>query len=173
MLTSIKLHQFEVEQLQQYKHLVIVRPVEPQPTGDSLDSSLDGEWLNKPFKIDKQPLLLPTIADLPRECPWGKVEDTLVYLQANSQENIHFNLVKIEVSRLLVIADETAQKTGVEPWYDADLRPDGTVRDEPSIAYLAGLVDHIGAIYTNHQIDNPWVWILTVKIANPKILLIL
>jgi hypothetical protein len=69
LLTSIKLHQFEVEQLQQYKHLVIVRPIEPQPTGNSLDSSLDGEWLDKPFKINKQPLLLPTIADLPRECP--------------------------------------------------------------------------------------------------------
>jgi hypothetical protein len=166
MLTSIELHQFEFEQLQQSKHLVIVRPVEPQPSGNSLDSSLDGEWLGKPFKINKQLLLLPTIAALPIECPLGKVGDTIVAVQTNTQENIHLSLIQIEVSRLWLMNNETAKATGVEPWYDADIRPDGTGRDEPSIAYLAGLIDHIGATYTNHQLDNPWLWILTVNASS-------
>ena len=163
MLTSIKLHQFETEQLQQYKQLVIVRPIEPQPIGNSLNSSLNGEWLGKLFKINDQPLLLPTIADLPKECPLGKVGDTITITQANSQENIHYNLVNIEVSRLGLIANEPAIVTGIGPWYDADIRQKRTSTNEFSLAYLAGLAEHLGVIYMNHQLQNPWCWILTVK----------
>jgi hypothetical protein len=38
-------------------------PINPQPSGDGLDSPLDGEWLNKEFNG----LCLPKISDLPTE----------------------------------------------------------------------------------------------------------
>ena len=52
------------------------RVVKPQPQ-ISEHGYLAGEWLGKPFLSCGEPLLLPTLEDMPLECPYGQVGDLL------------------------------------------------------------------------------------------------
>jgi len=52
------------------------RIIKPQPEV-SEQGYLSGEWLRKPFKVNSAHLILPTLQDLPIECPYGQVDDIL------------------------------------------------------------------------------------------------
>lgn len=82
-------------QLWQQQHsITLLRKIEPQPEGKSLDSYLDGDWLGKPFLVNDIPLILPTIADLIYECPY--VQNNLITLTYQQQTDTA-DLNQIEV----------------------------------------------------------------------------
>lgn len=61
------------------------RVINPQPEGKTLQSNLDGKWLNKKFNG----LLLPKIEDLPIHCPYGKIGDRLWVRETWSTVNLY------------------------------------------------------------------------------------
>ncbi len=165
IMSGLTLQPFEAARLRETGRLLIIRPVEPRPGGITLDSHLDGEWLGKPFKIGGVALLLPKISDLPLECPYGRVGETIA-IAVPGPERIAVKIVALDVERLGSLSNERALRTGVKPWYEADLRSDGTAREGLSIAYLAGLMDYIGAEYTGHSIEDPWLWAIDVTLTD-------
>lgn len=79
---------------------------------------------------------------------------------------ITLEITDVRVQQLQEISEEDAQAEGVE-WYGvADLRPNGELREGPSIAYRAGFHDLWDSINSKRGLGwntNPWVWALTFK----------
>jgi hypothetical protein len=79
---------------------------------------------------------------------------------------ITLEITGVRVQRLQDISEEDAQAEGSE-WYGvADLRPDGELREGPSVAYRAGFHDLWDSINEKRGFGwdaNPWVWAITFK----------
>lgn len=160
-LTTVILFPHEVAMIKSSSTLVLIRMVEPQPEGEKLDDYLDGEWLGKHFRG----LILPLISDLFLECPFGKEGEQLIGLADNEQFNLEIE--SIEVSKFFDLSEDLAKGTGVKPWWDADLCPDGTLREGESTTYKMGLLDELQAnqLY-DLNIKSAWMWVLKLKILN-------
>jgi hypothetical protein len=84
---------------------------------------------------------------------------------------IWLEVTAIRVERLQSITEEDAKLEGVEPWYEADLRPDGELREGPSIAYRAGFHDSWDGIYAKQGYGfdaNPFVWVCAFRVLEPR-----
>lgn len=66
--------------------------------------------------------------------------------------------------RVSEISEADAQVCGVEPWYEADLRPDGELRAGPSQKYRARFQDLWTADYgPGCPWEKAWCWAVTVE----------
>ncbi|MBD2186104.1 hypothetical protein H6S82_24655 [Planktothrix sp. FACHB-1355] len=120
----------------------LIRPVQPRPLGKSKESPLDGQWLAKPFMIDNIPLLLPSIADLPIECPWGKVGEILHI----SAPLVKLIIASIEVEQLSNISEEIARMTGISPLHN-------------TTSYQAAIQVYLLQRWLDLKTDS-WVWVI-------------
>ncbi len=75
---------------------------------------------------------------------------------------ITLEITNVRVERVQEITEEDAKAEGVEPWPEADLRPDGELRDGPSVAYRAGFHDIWNGINGNWD-ANPWVFVIEFR----------
>ena len=96
---KISLSNEEFQALTEGKQITLTIQVDPQPQGDSLDSYLEGKWLAKPFLVEGEPLLLPTISQLPRECPYGQIGE-VIKLTAPTAQELEVIILSIEVKQL-------------------------------------------------------------------------
>jgi len=83
---------------------------------------------------------------------------------------INLEITDVRVRRVAEISEEDARAEGAEPNEYANLRPDGELRDGPSVAYRAGfhdLWDSINAKRGFGWATNPWCWCLTFKRVDP------
>ena len=72
---------------------------------------------------------------------------------------ITLEITNVRVERLQDISEEDAKAEGAEWYGEADLRPDGELREGQSWAYRAGFQDYWQATYGVDAWDaNPWVW---------------
>jgi hypothetical protein len=147
-MIDLELETFEFNYLQSSPGFLI-RLVEPSPQGLSKDSPLDGDWLAKEFVVNGVPLLLPTIADLPMECPWGKTGEILSIFPTS----VRLIIASIDVDKLAQISEEIAQMTGINP------QPTYTT-------YRVALSTHLQRIYPETQ-PNSLVWVIkTIPISS-------
>lgn len=137
----IELTRFETNCLQCSTGFII-RPVEPHLQGKSKESPLDGQWLAKPFMINNIPLLLPCIADLPIECPWGKVGEILRI----SDLLVKLIIASIEVEQLSNISEEIARMTGISPLHN-------------TTSYQASIYGYLLQNWPDLKTDS-WVWVI-------------
>jgi hypothetical protein len=166
--SDLTLRDFEIARLQETGRLLIVRPVKPQPSGKTLDSYLDGEWFNKPFKLGDEGLLLPKISDLPLECPYGQVGETIL-LKVPESGDIVAKIGAVEVARLRSLtARDRAIETGVEPRRDTEFYRDGNLLKDGSIDYWIGLVDFIGNEFTGQPLKDLWLWLIDVTVTDSE-----
>ncbi|MFB2920629.1 hypothetical protein [Aerosakkonema funiforme] len=120
----------------------LIRPVEPQLQGRSKESPLEGQWLAKPFMINDIPLLLPSIADLPIECPWGKIGEILRI----SDSLAKLIIASIEVEQLSNISEEIARMTGISPLHN-------------TTSYQAAIQVYLVQRWPDLKTDS-WVWVI-------------
>lgn len=137
----IKLEEFESKYLQLSTGFLI-RPVQPQPQGKFRNSPLDNKWLAKPFIVGNVPLLLPTIADLPIEFPWGKIGEIL----RTSDPSVKLIIASIEVQQVSNISEEIASITGIATLFNST----------PNQASIYG---YLRQTWPDLNIDS-WVWII-------------
>ncbi|HAX78711.1 MAG TPA: hypothetical protein DCY88_23475 [Cyanobacteria bacterium UBA11372] len=147
-MPDLELETFEVNYLQSSPGFLI-RPIEPPPQGLSKDSPLDGDWLAKEFTVNGVPLLLPTIADLPMECPWGKTGEILSAFPTS----VRLIIASIDVEKFAQISEEIAQMTGINP------QPSHTTSK-------AALSTHLQINHPENQ-PNSWFWVIkTIPISS-------
>ena len=120
----------------------LIRPVEPHIQGKSKESPLDGQWLAKPFMINNIPLLLPSIADLSIECPWGKVGEILRI----SDPLVKLLIASIEVEQVSNISEEIVRMIGISPLHNTTL-------------YQAAIQVYLLPRWPDLKTDS-WVWLI-------------
>lgn len=66
--------------------------------------------------------------------------------------------------RVCEISEVDARACGVKPWYEADLRPDGELREGPSQKYRAGFHEQwYGDYGSRYPWESAWCWVVEVQ----------
>lgn len=128
---------------------------------DNLSPNDIGKRVGKDVFYEADSALLD-ISGVREEFTPGRIRSSIHLPRWGSRITLEITGVRVE--RLREISEADAKAEGVQPWFEADLQPDGELREGPSQAYRAGFMEIWSSINGQDSWDlNPFVWVISFK----------